>query len=152
MVSEMTSLERVLTALRGGEPDRIPSFEWLIDRRVIQALYPGDDLFDFVEHAELDAVVIYADSRKEWLSDSSYIDEWGITWTVTTEEYPIGTGYPLQNAQDLAGLRIPDPCADWRFDTLRRAVERFKGKKAILFRLRDAYSLPRYLRGFALPG
>ncbi len=147
MSSTMTSVERVLTALQGREPDRVPTFEWLIDRRMIQALHPGCDLFDFVEQAGLDGVVVYDDYRKEWLTESTYRDEWGITMAVTAEEYPIGIDFPLKDPEQLADLTPPDPCAEWRFDSLRAAVRRFKGQKAILFRLRDAYALPRYLRG-----
>ena len=147
MVSEMTSAERVLTALHGRVPDRVPTFEWLIDRQVMQALHPGCDLFDFVERAGLDGVVVYDDYRKEWLTKSTYVDEWGITLAVMTEEYPTSIDFPLKDPEQLADLTWPDPCAEWRFGSLRAAVQRFKGKKAILFRLRDAYSLPRYLRG-----
>jgi uroporphyrinogen decarboxylase len=143
----MSSVERVLTALQGGEPDRIPTFEWLIDRGVVQALCPGCELFAFIERAGLDAVVVYADYRKDWLTSNTFVDEWGITWAVTAEEYPISIGFPLEKAEQMADLQAPDPCADWRFDSLRAAVERFKGKRAILFRLRDSFSLPRYLRG-----
>jgi uroporphyrinogen decarboxylase len=144
---EMSSAERVLAALQGGKPDRVPTFEWLIDRHVVQALCPGCDAFGFVEQAGLDAVAVYADYHRQWLTASTYVDEWGITWTVTSEEYPVGIGFPLKQAEQFAELKPPDPCAGWRFGSLRAAVDRFKGKKAILFRLRDTYSLPRYLRG-----
>ena len=80
---------------RRGEPDRVPTFEWLIDHRVIDALCPGCDLFDFVEQAGLDAVVVYDDGRKDWLDGNTYVDEWGITMALITEEYPIGVDFPL---------------------------------------------------------
>ena len=56
-----TSLERVLTALRRGVPDQVPSFEWEIDDISLEAFVPGGDLFDFVEWSDLDAVAIFAD-------------------------------------------------------------------------------------------
>jgi hypothetical protein len=40
-MAEMTSAERVMTVLRRGEPDRIPHFEWIIDKKVRHALCPG---------------------------------------------------------------------------------------------------------------
>jgi uroporphyrinogen decarboxylase len=147
MSSEMTSVERVLTVLQGREPDRVPTFEWLFDRQLIQKLCPNGDLFDFVEQAGLDGVAVYADYQKEWLTQHTYVDEWGITMTVMTEAYPVGVDFPLKDPEQLASLTPPDPCAEARFASLRQAVKRFKGKRAILFRLRDAYSLPRYLRG-----
>ncbi|HOV64508.1 MAG TPA: hypothetical protein PLG43_11570, partial [Spirochaetia bacterium] len=75
----MTSLERVMSALRLEEPDRIPTFEWSINEKIKTALNPGPDPFAFEEWADLDAVVVYADEKKTWLDSSSYIDEWGVT-------------------------------------------------------------------------
>lgn len=143
----MNSYERVMAALRLEEPDRIPSFEWSINERVSSALEPGCGPFDFEERIGLDAVVVYADERKNWLSESSYIDEWGVTMAKTEEDYPTAIDFPLKNEEDLERYKAPDPEADWHFESLKEAVRRFKGKKAILMRLRDAGSIPRNLRG-----
>ena len=40
-MAELTSAERVLRVLRNEEPDRIPHFEWIIDRHVREAIIPG---------------------------------------------------------------------------------------------------------------
>ena len=40
-MQELTSYERVMRALRREEPDRIPHFEWIIDRKVREAICPG---------------------------------------------------------------------------------------------------------------
>ena len=141
------SLTRVMTALRRGVPDRVPTFEWEIDDTAIRALCPGGDLFDFVEWAELDAVAVFSDERKTYLDTSTYRDEWGVTKVKTAEVYPIAIGAPIKDSADLAALAVPDPRAPWHFETLARAVERFKGVKAIIFQSRDAFSIPRYLRG-----
>ena len=37
-MSQMTSAERVMCVLDGGEPDRIPHFEWIIDKKVREAI------------------------------------------------------------------------------------------------------------------
>ena len=37
----MTSLERVMAVLQHREPDRVPHFEWVIDKGVIAALTAG---------------------------------------------------------------------------------------------------------------
>ena len=42
----MDSPERVLTALRGEQPDRVPLMEIIVDPKVVQALHPGCDRFD----------------------------------------------------------------------------------------------------------
>jgi len=140
-------LARVLTALNKGQPDRIPSFEWEIDDKIIQALTPGGDIYDFIEWADLDGVVIFADSRKKYLDSVTYIDEWGVTLRKTEEYYPIPIDYPIKVSADLAKLALPDPCSEWHFKSLAEAVDRFKGKRAIIFRVQDSYSIPRYLRG-----
>ena len=142
-----TSLERVLTVLRHGIPDHVPSFEWEVDDVALAALTPGGDLFDFVEWADLDGVAIFADERKQRLSERVYIDEWGVTKVKTEEYYPVPIDAPLKEPGDLRALKPPDPCSDWHFETLAKAVDRFGGKRAIVFRTQDSYSIPRYLRG-----
>ena len=54
----MNSRERVFTALNLKEPDRIPIFEWEIDSKVINKIYKGYSLADFVEKFDLDGVYI----------------------------------------------------------------------------------------------
>ncbi len=47
-MAKLTSEERIMRVLRREEPDRVPHFEWLIDRRVREALAPGcTDTNDF---------------------------------------------------------------------------------------------------------
>jgi len=140
-------LTRVMTALRKGQADRIPSFEWEIDDKIIAALVPGGDIYDFIEWADLDGIAIFADSRKKYLDPTTYIDEWGVTLRKTEEYYPIPIDYPIKDEGDLARLVLPDPCSEWHFKTLEEAIQRFKGKRAIIFRAQDSFSIPRYLRG-----
>lgn len=143
----VTSYERVMEALALRIPDRVPTLEASVNKNVRKAMFPGNDPFGFEEVMDLDGIVIYEDQRKSWLTASTYVDEWGNTLANTEEDYPISVDFPLKSPEQLLGLKAPDPCAEWRFEGLRAAVKRFKGRKAIFFRLRDAYSLPRYLRG-----
>jgi uroporphyrinogen decarboxylase len=136
----------VLAALALEEPDRVPIVEWSINARVRDAFSSGEP-FGFEETMGLDGVVVYEDVRKRWSGPATYRDEWGITYKTTEEDYPASIDFPLKEPEQLAKLLIPDPHAEWRFETLRKAVERFGGRKAVFFRLRDGYSLPRYLRG-----
>jgi uroporphyrinogen decarboxylase len=125
MAAKMTSQERVLAALRREEPDRVPSLEWSINAQVKETLYQGCGKFDFEERCDLDGVVVYADYRKDWLNDTTYQDEWGITLAVTEEDYPTGIDFPLKKPEQLETLKIPDPCAPWRFESLKEAVRRY---------------------------
>jgi uroporphyrinogen decarboxylase len=144
---KLNSLDRVMTVLELGEPDRIPTFEWCINKRTLTALLPGKCEMDFIDEYALDGVVVYADYNKVPAGNGSYTDEWGVTYRESDEDFPQSTDFPLKNPEDIDNYIPPDPEAEWRFDSLKEAVRRFKGKKAILFRLRDAGSIPRYLRG-----
>lgn len=143
----MNGYERVMTVLNLEEPDRVPTFEWSINQRVREGIFSGVGEFDFIEQADLDGVVVYADYETERLTEKTYRDEWEITYAETEEDYPTSIDFPVKEPEQIEELVVPDPCAPRRFESLREAVRRFKGKRAILFRLRDAYSLPRYLRG-----
>jgi uroporphyrinogen decarboxylase len=142
-----SSLARVLTALNKGQPDRIPSFEWEIDDKVIASLTPGGNIYYFIERFDLDGVTIFADSKNNYLDSQTYIDEWGVVQRKTEEYYPIPIDHPVKTPEDLVHLVPPDPCSDWHFKTLDESVSRFKGNRAIIFRAQDAFSIPRNLRG-----
>ena len=65
-MTELTSEERVLRALQRQEPDRVPHFEWLVDRKVRAALCPDCTTFnDFAVRMGHDAVLADPDFRKE---------------------------------------------------------------------------------------
>ena len=146
-MSPMNSRECVLAALRREKPSRVPTFEWLVDRRIREALCPGGDDMDFVQRAGWDAAVVYADDHPDTDGKAEYVDEWGLTVRRATEEYPVVVGHRLNRVEDLESFTPPNPVEPWHFRSLHKAVDRFAGEKAIVFRLRDAYSLPRYLLG-----
>jgi uroporphyrinogen decarboxylase len=125
----------------------VPTFEWLVDRRIRQSLCSGDDYLDFAEQAGWDAVVVYSDDHPDTDGEPQYVDEWGLTVRRATEEYPVVVGHPLKSVSDLESFTPPNPVEPWHFHSLRKAAKRFAGEKAIVFRLRDGYSLPRYLVG-----
>ncbi len=143
----MNPRERVLTALHRGIPDQVPTFEWEVDDLALAALASGGDLFDFVDQMDLDAVAVFADEHKRHLSERVYVDEWGVTKVKTEEYYPVPIDSPLKEPKDLGSLQVPDPRSDWHFETLAKAVDRFGGRRAVIFRTQDSYSIPRYLRG-----
>jgi len=144
----MNSFERVMTVLRKGIPDRVPVFEWVIDKNVIEAICPGGDQGDLVEELDLDAIVVPQDEIRERINDTTYRDEWGVIKKQSGQAYAMQIQYPLVSRSDIERYRPPDPEAAYRFDSLKQAVERFKGKKAIIIKLRDVFSQPRDLRGF----
>ena len=158
----MNGYERIMAALRLEQPDRVPIFELLINEPVIRALYPDlstDAEFqrgsqggyriqaDFIEREDIDAITIFEDGRVEWIDEEHYIDEWGLTWQVPPSGIPYVVVHPIKSEKDLDALTPPDPDADYRLDTLKEAVKRFKGERAIIFLGHDAFEFSHYLRG-----
>jgi len=160
----MNGYQRIMTALRLEQPDRVPLFELIINEPVIRALYPDLSLkerqlergsqgiyqiqADFIEREDIDAITIFEDFRpKKWIDEKHYIDEWGITWRIPSSGIPYAISHPIQEEEDLDAYIPPDPDADYRLDTLKKAVRRFKGEKAIIFLGHEAFEFSHYLLG-----
>jgi uroporphyrinogen decarboxylase len=147
-MKELTSAERVMRVLRREEPDRIPHFEWIIDRKVRDAICPGSTMEEFTVRMGLDAILPAPDSRREQIAPHRVRNEWGAVLEYSSEEYGMPVGGPIQTLADLERYRPPDPHATGRFASLDRIVSRYKGKLAIGVHLNDVLSIPRNLMGF----
>jgi len=142
--------ERMMTALRREEPDRVPVWELIVNEPVIKALYGDISYEDFVEKDDLDGITIFEDQRiTERFSDTQYKDEWGILWTIEPNGIGYPSGGPIKTEADLDKYTPPDPDADHRLDSLRSAVKRFKGERAIVFLTHDAFEFSHYLHGMS---
>ncbi|HEX5840014.1 MAG TPA: uroporphyrinogen decarboxylase family protein [Anaerolineales bacterium] len=147
-MAEMTSEERVLCVLQRGQPDRVPHFEWLVDRRVREALCP--DIMDHNEFAVQigqDAVIADPLFRKERVGANRWLSEWGYISQDTAEEHGIEVESPIKTLADFEQYRPPDPHEPWRFAAVEATVQKYKGNKAVIVHLNDVFSLPRYLMG-----
>jgi uroporphyrinogen decarboxylase len=145
---EMTSEERVLRALQRQEPDRVPHFEWLVDRRVREALCPGcKDHNDFAFQMGHDAIVVDLIYKKERVGSNRWRSEWGFVTQDTPEEHGIEVESPIKTMADFERYAPPDPHVPERFAAIEDAVEKYKGDKAVIVHLNDVFSLPRYLMG-----
>jgi uroporphyrinogen decarboxylase len=145
---EMTSEERVLCVLQKQQPDRVPHFEWLVDRRVREALCP--DITDFNEFAVQmgqDAVIADPIFKKERVGTNRWLSEWGYVSQDTNEEHGIEVESPIKTLADFERYTPPDPHASWRYAAVEDTVQKFKGNKAVIVHLNDVFSLPRYLMG-----
>ena len=71
----MTSCERVLRALNRQQPDRIPHFEWIIDKNVREAICPGCTTEEFSVRMDLDAILTGPDFKKEQIEPGKYRNE-----------------------------------------------------------------------------
>lgn len=147
-MAEMTSEERILCALRREVPDRVPHFEWMVDRRVREALQPGSKSNnDFAVRMGHDAVIFDPIFKKERVGDSRWRSEWGFVTQDTPEEHGIEVESPIKTMADFERYTPPNPRDPARFTVIETAVEQFRGDKALIVHLNDVFSLPRYLMG-----
>jgi hypothetical protein len=149
MKKEMTGEERVLCVLRRGEPDRVPHFEWSIDRKVRAALLPGSrTLNEFADGMGLDAVLAGPDFSKQSAGPGRWRTEWGYTLQDSEEEHGVEVESPIQSMDDFRRYTPPDPHASGRYATIEKTMREFSGKKAVIVHLNDVFSIPRYLMGY----
>jgi uroporphyrinogen decarboxylase len=146
-MAEMTSEERMTRVLQLKEPDRVPHFEWLVDRRVREALCPEcKTAHDFAERTG-DAIIVDPIYQKERVGTNRWRSEWGFITQDTDEEHGIEVESPIKTMADFERYEAPDPLAPGRFVAIEAAVKKYDGRKAVIVHLNDIFSLPRYLMG-----
>ncbi len=151
----MNARERLITALTGGCPDKVPSWELIIDQPVVEELLKEeaiglDELSAYIlltEKLDLEGVTAFEVMRYKELNSKTVQDEWGITYRLggNGEKFPIDG--PIKTKQDLKNYSPPDPHADYRWDSLKRMVDGFKDRRAIAVCVHDAFEYPWFLRG-----
>ena len=142
----MNGLERMGKALKREEPDRVPHFEFLVDKKVRDAIRPGLSVEDFYEYMDLDAIGL-PDKNVAWQykpvneAQKLYQDQWGAIVKFSTEAAGIPQEPALKAESDFDSYTMPDPDETWRYDRLREAVKRFKGEKAIFCGVTDTFDV-----------
>jgi uroporphyrinogen decarboxylase len=135
----------MMAALHGRQPDRVPIWELIINRPVIEALYGNISYADFVQLEDLDGITASEDQETKKLSSDTYRDEWGITWKIE----PSGLSYPvkgpIKSRRDLHEYEPPDPDAPGRLETLDRYINRFGKEKAVIFLGHETFEFSHYL-------
>ncbi len=144
----MTSEQRVLGALRREPIDRVPTFEWLTSKNVIEALCPGKSYDDFVEEMDIDGVVAELHYEKEWIDDVTYKDEWGMIKQTSEEEHSMPIDGPIRTMKDIESYIPPDPKKSDRFKDLEYKLARHNGSRAVILHLNDVFSIPSRLMPF----
>lgn len=151
-MSALTPRERLLTALKHQEPDRIPlDLGGFVS--TIEAI-PFDDLKKYMkkkwetqcflrDHVDIpeellvkfgiDTRYVRIKAPKKWKKviepDNSYLDEWGTRWKKTpSSPYWDPADFPLKNAtiDDLDKVPWPDPDDPGRTEGLREEVKRLR--------------------------
>jgi uroporphyrinogen decarboxylase len=147
-MAELTSKERMLRVLRRQEPDRVPHFEWLVDRKVRNAILPGcHDPNDFAVRVGQDAVLVDTIFRKTPLNGGRSLSEWGYVSQKTQEEHGIEVESPIRTLADFERYAPPDPCEAPRYTAIEQALATYGDSHAVIVHLNDVFSLPRYLMG-----
>jgi uroporphyrinogen decarboxylase len=146
----MTSLERVLAVIQHHEPDRVPHFEWVIDKGVIAALTGGGTYGDLVERLDIDGVLVGPAYRKQTIEGGLILDEWQSVRTIGQDDYALvlEDRVPIKSEADLARWQVPDPDDPYRYEPIRQAVARFGGRRAIILQMRDVWSGVRDYMGY----
>ena len=146
----MNSYERVVTVLNGGIPDRVPTFELMIDPKVIRGIIGTDDYLDLCDELDIDIVMSQTPSkmyREEIVDEKKHIirNEWGVLRQYNEELVPLPLHGPIETLEDAMAYQAPDPEDDYRFTFLKKLVDRFKGKRFIGFHLHDGFNYSYYL-------
>ncbi len=155
-MAEYTNAERVFRAMETKQPDRVPHFETAVDHNVANVILPGASYEEFAEYMDWDALVHYDRPygsgylREEVLSESPRItrDEWGAVKRYTDEMTPIPLEAPVKSEKDLGNFKPPDPDDERRYQLLKRWVEQYKGKRAIIAVVTDHNSITSDVLGF----
>lgn len=147
-MAELAPKERVLRVLQRQEPDRVPHFEWLVDKKVRDAILPGcRDHNDFAVRMGHDAVLVDPLFGKQQLPNGRYLSEWGYVGQKTQEEHGIEVESPIKTMADLERYTPPDPHAPGRYGAIEQALATYGDRYAVIVHLNDVFSLPRCLMG-----
>ena len=125
----MNSTDRVLTALRCQQSDRVPIVEMVIDPKVAKAAVPDrQDVADCMDKLDMDCVscgVLF--SPVEDREDGTWVDEWGVIYKSGPEVVAHPVCGPISSMDDLRGYNPPDPNGPDRLGELPELVRRYKG-------------------------
>jgi uroporphyrinogen decarboxylase len=148
----MNNRERAIRALKKEIPDMVPIFELHIDEVVRRGVSSRCSYEDFMEQFDFDIVMTGTPSdnyRMNLLDKNSktYRDEWGVVRQFSDQAVSFPMEGPIKSMKDMDTYKPPDPRDPYRFRSLVRLVERFRGKRLIGMHVHDAFSYPSYLRG-----
>jgi uroporphyrinogen decarboxylase len=148
-MAQMSGKERILTVLARQEPDRVPHFEWSIDRKVRAALVPGcRTLNEFAVKMGLDAVLADPDFSREKVAPGLWRTEWGYTTMDSAEEHGVEQDSPIHSMEDFSRYTPPNPRAPGRYATIENTLAEYGTTHAVIVHLNDVFSIPRALMGY----
>ncbi len=127
----MERKERFLIAVKNGQPDRVPMFDFLFQRPLYRALigrepagYNARDAIECALSLNHDGVWLpfggFNGFQPKYLDANTYIDEWGTTFRSNESAWPIDApiDYPIKSRSDLQAYIPPDPTLPGRTSEL----------------------------------
>jgi uroporphyrinogen decarboxylase len=133
----VTPRDRLLTALRGGVPDRVPVMEMAIDWTMVRGT-GASSYFDMIERLDIDGVpanqVAYLVGIRGALlrRARTWTDPWGVRKRLMRELLPYAVTHPVQSMSDLDRLRPPDARRDPLLPAVRATARRVRGRRAVV--------------------
>ena len=115
----MTSRERMCKVLNHECPDRLPIFDYAIDKKVVRAICRNGDYADVVDSLDFDAITAwepstggYSDEMQGGGAGDEFIDEWGVHRQTTKEmsAYPLEKDWLLGASQTCRTSRFLTRC------------------------------------------
>jgi uroporphyrinogen decarboxylase len=147
-MSNYSSLERVLKTIKHQEPDRVPHFEMLIDKKVRDTIMgdPEASYADFIERMDIDAIMVF-DKTQTWSYETLNAvknirrDQWGgiVQFTNTDLGHPMEAA--IKSEKDLDSYVPPNPDEEWRYQELKQLVKRFSGERAVIAHCTDVFDI-----------
>jgi uroporphyrinogen decarboxylase len=166
----MNSRERILTALEGGQPDRVPIFELYINEAPIvhlaELLAPEEvdvkagkdrfgeerpeilDLYCFVVQAlELDATCWNFSIGLEVIGEDLGRDKFGTVYRLSEHGEPMPLEGPIQDPSDLVGFDMISKLKPEDFTGARQIIENVGKEKAHFMSIQDPFKVSWRRRG-----
>ena len=153
----MNGRERMITALSGGVPDRVPHWELAYNESSIAniAAHFTDDLppagyiqtmdpeskaklinalLLFIEQLNVDGLTLRVFPSTKIIDQEHFLDDWGVTFQLSPAGEATVVDGPVKDAADLRSYRPP---AIWETDlmALIYCAERFKDQRALVLSL-----------------
>lgn len=152
---------RFLTALAGGQPDRVPMFDFLFQKPLFEhllgrrpAAYDADDVVACALAMDHDAVWLRLRPpegwQPRWLDDTTYADEWGTVFRRSDASWPFDSpvDYPIHDRADWMRYRVPDPALPGRTADLVRFWQLPHGDLALTAGVSGPFTRAWHLLGY----
>jgi len=141
------SKQRVIAALELTKADKVPYFEWSVDKKIIEALMPGADIYGFSEKY-MDAVIVDFDYDSTDLGNNRVRNEWGIIHEYSEEAHGYPIDGPIHNMEELEAYTPPAADKPGRCNELERVLAKYGDDKAVVLHMNDVWSIPSRMMPF----